>query len=132
MSSTIESVLHETRLFPPSPEFVQQANVSGIEACRDLCAEAERVLITMPMSIEVVEARQACARIGATNCVVFGGFSAKILPERIVDAGATEVITVDGQFRGGREIPLKTVIDEAFALGGCETVRRDRCAGLLE
>jgi hypothetical protein len=55
MSSTIELVLHEARLFPPSPEFVQQANVSGIEACRELCAEAERVLIYMPMSIEVVE-----------------------------------------------------------------------------
>jgi acetyl-CoA synthetase len=221
MSSTIESVLHETRLFPPSAEFVKQANVSGIEAYRKLCAEAERdfegfwgrlarenllwhkpftkvldesnspffkwfhdgelnasyncldrhlktqpdkvaiifeaddgkvtkatykelfhkvcrlanalkahgvkkgdrVLIYMPMSIEVVEAMQACARIGATHSVVFGGFSAKSLQERIVDAGATEVITADGQFRGGREIPLKPVVDEAFSMGGCEKVR---------
>jgi acetyl-CoA synthetase len=221
MSSTIESVLHETRLFPPSAEFVKQANVSGMEAYRKLCAEAERdfegfwgrlareyllwhkpftkvldesnspffkwfhdgelnasyncldrhlktqpdkvaiifeaddgkitkatykelfhkvcklanalkahgvkkgdrVLIYMPMSIEVVEAMQACARIGATHSVVFGGFSAKSLQERIVDAGATEVITADGQFRGGREIPLKPVVDEAFAMGGCEKVR---------
>jgi len=221
MSSTIESVLHESRVFPPSPEFVKQANISGMEAYRKLYAEAEkdfegfwgrlakehllwhkpftkvldeskapffrwfhdgelnashncldrhlktqpdkvaiifeaddgkvtkityqalyhevcrlanalkahgvkmgdRVLIYMPMSIQVVVAMQACARIGATHSVVFGGFSAKSLQERIVDAGATEVITADGQFRGGKEIPLKPVVDEAFAMGGCEKVR---------
>jgi len=220
-SSTIESVLHETRVFPPSPDFVKQANVSGMAAYEKLVAEAERdlgafwarlarenldwhkpftqtldesnapfyrwfydgelnasyncldrhlktqpdkvaiifeaddgkvtrvtyrelyqkvcrlanalkahgvkqgdrVLIYMPMSIEVVEAMQACARIGATHSVVFGGFSAKSLQERIIDAGATEVITADGQFRGGREIPLKPVVDEAFSMGGCEKVR---------
>ena len=83
----------------------------------------DRVLIYMPMSIQVVVAMQACARIGATHSVVFGGFSAKSLQERIVDAGATEVITADGQFRGGKEIPLKPVVDEAFAMGGCEKVR---------
>jgi len=221
MSSTIESVLQETRVFPPSAEFVKQANISGMEAYRKLCAEAERdfegfwgrlakehvlwhkpftkvldeskapffrwfydgelnashncldrhlktqpdkvaiifeaddgkvtritykalyhevcklanalkahgvkmgdrVLIYMPMSIQVVVAMQACARIGATHSVVFGGFSAKSLQERIIDAGATEVITADGQFRGGKEIPLKPVVDEAFAMGGCDKVR---------
>jgi len=221
MAATIESVLHETRVFPPSEAFVKQANVSGMAAYRALCDEAERdfegfygrlakehltwskpftkvldesnapffkwfsdgelnasyncldrhlktqpdktaiifeaddgkvtkvtyrelhqrvcqlanalrahgikqgdrILIYMPMSIEVIQAMQACARIGATHSVVFGGFSAKSLQERIVDAGATEVITADGQFRGGREIPLKPVVDEAFAMGGCEGVR---------
>jgi acetyl-CoA synthetase len=221
MAAHIESVLSEKRVFPPSPEFVKQANVSGMAAYKALCDEAERdfegywgrlarehlswskaftkvldesnapffkwfhdgelnasyncldrhlktqpdkvaiifeaddgkvtrityrqlyhkvcrlanalrahgikqgdrVLIYMPMSIEVVEAMQACARIGATHSVVFGGFSAKSLQERIIDAGATEVITADGQFRGGREIPLKPVVDEAFAMGGCEKVR---------
>jgi len=221
MAATIESVLHETRIFPPSEAFVKQANVSGMAAYRALCDEAERdfegffgrlgkehlswskpftkvldesnapffkwfadgelnasyncldrhlktqpdktaiifeaddgkvtkityrelhqrvcqlanalkahgikqgdrILIYMPMSIEVIQAMQACARIGATHSVVFGGFSAKSLQERIVDAGATEVITADGQFRGGREIPLKPVVDEAFAMGGCEKVR---------
>jgi acetyl-CoA synthetase len=221
MASTIESVLQETRVFPPSADFAKQANVSGMEAYSKLCAEADkdfegfwgrlarehidwhkpfskvldeskapffkwfhdgelnasyncldrhlksqpdklaiifeaddgkvtrityrelygkvcqlanalkghgvnqgdRVLIYMPMSIEVVMAMQACARIGATHSVVFGGFSAKSLQERIVDAGATEVITADGQFRGGKEIPLKPVVDEAFAMGGCEKVR---------
>ncbi len=83
----------------------------------------DRVLIYMPMSIQVVAAMQACARIGATHSVVFGGFSAKSLQERIIDAGATEVITADGQFRGGKEIPLKPVVDEALAMGGCEGVR---------
>jgi len=220
-SKTIESVLNETRLFPPSAEFVKQANISGLAAYDELCAEAERdftgfwgrlareqvlwhkpftqvldesnapffkwfhdgelnasyncldrhlktqpdklaiifeaddgkvtkvtyrqlyhkvcqlanalkvhgvrqgdrVLIYMPMSIEVVIAMQACARIGATHSVVFGGFSAKSLQERIIDAGATEVITADGQFRGGREIPLKPAVDEAIAMGGCGKVK---------
>ncbi|HYN13938.1 MAG TPA: acetate--CoA ligase, partial [Burkholderiales bacterium] len=221
MSSNIETVLQEKRVFPPPPEFVKQANISGMEAYRKLCAEAEkdfegfwarlaretllwskpftktldeskapffrwfydgelnasfncldrhlktqpdkvaiifeaddgkvtritykqlyhevcklanalhahgikkgdRVLVYMPMSIQVVVAMQACARIGATHSVVFGGFSAKSLQERIIDAGATEVITADGQFRGGKEIPLKPVVDEAFAMGGCQKVR---------
>src|SRR5262249_35783474 len=85
--------------------------------------QGDRVLIYMPMSIQVVVAMQACARIGATHSVVFGGFSAKSLQERIIDAGATDVITADGQFRGGKEIALKPVVDEAFAMGGCEAVR---------
>ncbi|MSQ63642.1 MAG: acetate--CoA ligase [Betaproteobacteria bacterium] len=221
MSSRIESVLSETRVFPPSAEFVKQANISGMDAYRGMVAEAEkdfegfwaklakehllwhkpftktldeskapffrwfydgetnasyncldrhlktqpdktaiifeaddgkvtrisykalyhevcklanalkhhgiktgdRILIYMPMSIQVVVAMQACARIGATHSVVFGGFSAKSLQERIIDAGATEVITADGQFRGGKEIPLKPVVDEAFAMGGCDAVR---------
>ncbi len=219
--STIESVLQETRVFPPPAELVGKANISGMAAYEALCKEAERdfegfwarqareallwhkpftktldeskapffrwfhdgelnasyncldrhlrtqpdkvaiifeaddgkvtkvtykelyhrvcqlsnalkahgvnlgdrVLIYMPMSIEAVVAMQACARIGATHSVVFGGFSAKSLQERIIDAGATEVITADGQFRGGKEIPLKPVVDEAFAMGGCEKVR---------
>ena len=221
MSSQIESVLSETRVFPPSPAFVKQANISGMDAYRKLCAEAEkdfegywarqakehllwhkpftktldeskapffrwfydgetnaswncldrhlktqpdktaiifeaddgkvtkityqqlyhevcrfanglkamgirtgdRVIIYMPMSIQAVVAMQACARIGAIHSVVFGGFSAKSVHERILDTGAIAVLTADGQFRGGKEIPLKPVIDEAFALGGCETVK---------
>src|SRR5690606_18224666 len=83
----------------------------------------DRVLIYMPMSIQAVVAMQACARIGATHSVVFGGFSAKSVHERIIDAGAVAVITADGQFRGGKEIPLKPVVDEALAMGGCEAIR---------
>jgi acetyl-CoA synthetase len=85
--------------------------------------KGERALIYMPMSIEVVVAMQACARLGITHSVVFGGFSAKSVQERIVDAGATLVITADEQMRGGKAIPLKAAIDEAFAMGGCEGVR---------
>jgi acetyl-CoA synthetase len=219
-SGNIETVLQEKRVFPPRPEFVKQANISGMEAYRKLCAEAEkdfegfwarlaretllwskpftqtldetkspffrwfydgelnasyncldrhlktqpdktaiifeaddgkvtrityqalykevcrfanglktlgvklgdRVLIYMPMSIQAVVAMQACARIGATHSVVFGGFSAKSVQERIIDAGAVAVITADGQFRGGKEIPLKPVVDEALGMGGCEKI----------
>ncbi|MBZ0248193.1 MAG: acetate--CoA ligase [Burkholderiales bacterium] len=85
--------------------------------------KGERVLVYMPMSVEAVVAMQACARIGATHSVVFGGFSAKSLQERIIDAGAIAVITADGQFRGGKEIPLKPAVDEALAMGGCDTIR---------
>ncbi len=221
MSSTIESVLQETRVFPPAADFVKQANISGMEAYKALCAEADRdfegfwgrlakenvlwhkpftrvldeakapffrwyhdgelnasyncldrhlktqpdkvaivfeaddgkvtkitykalyhevcklanglkargiqqgdrVIIYMPMSIQAVVAMQACARIGATHSVVFGGFSGKSLQERIIDAGAVAVITADGQFRGGKEIPLKPVVDEGIAMGGCEGIK---------
>jgi acetyl-CoA synthetase len=219
--STIESVLHESRVFEPGADFLAQSNIKGMEEYRALCAEAEadytgfwgrmareqllwhkpftqvldesnapffqwfadgklnvsyncldrhletqpnkvaiifeaddgsvtkvtyrqlyhrvcqfanglkklgiakgdRVLIYMPMSVEAVVAMQACARIGATHSVVFGGFSAKSLQERIIDAGAVAVITADGQFRGGKEIPLKPAVDEAFAMGGCDVVK---------
>jgi acetyl-CoA synthetase len=220
-TKTIESVLSENRVFPPSTAFAKQAAISGMDAYRKLFAEAEkdftgfwaklarehvlwskpftqvldeskapffkwfsdgelnasyncldrhlktqpdktaiifeaddgkvtritykelyrrvcmmanglkslgikkgdRVIIYMPMSIEVVVAMQACARIGAIHSVVFGGFSAKSLQERIIDAGAVAVLTADGQFRGGREIPLKPAVDEALGLGGCESIK---------
>jgi len=221
MSSTIESVLQEKRVFTPAPAFVKQANISGMDAYRKMAAEAERdfegfwaklaretllwskpftkvldeskapffrwfydgelnasyncldrhlktqpdktaiifeaddgkvtkitykalyhevckfanalkakgikqgdrVLIYMPMSIQAVVSMQACARIAATHSVVFGGFSAKSVQERIIDAGAVAVITADGQFRGGKEIPLKPVVDEALGMGGCEAIK---------
>ncbi len=216
----IQSVLHETRVFNPSDEFVKQANVSGMENYRALCKaaeqdyagfwaklaretllwkkpftrsldesnapffkwfedgvlnvsyncldrhltsqpektaiifeaddgtvtkinyrdlharvcqfanalksrgirEGERVVIYMPMSIEVVIAMQACARIGAIHSVVFGGFSSKSLHERITDAGACAVITADAQMRGGKVMPLKPAVDEALGMGGCGMV----------
>jgi len=218
--SNIESVLNEMRVFEPSAEFVNQANVSGMPAYQALCKSAEqdypgfwaklaretlqwkkpftksldesnapffkwfedgelnvsyncldihladqpekiaiifeaddgkvskvsyrelhgrvcqfanglksrgikkgdRVVIYMPMSIEAVVAMQACARIGAIHSVVFGGFSAQSLHERITDAKACAVITADAQMRGGKQMPLKPIVDEALSTGGCEFV----------
>lgn len=218
---SIESVLHENRVFAPSAETVSQAAVSGMPAYQQLCTEAkndyegfwaklarellvwhkpftktlnqdnapfykwfedgelnvsancldkhlntipnktaiifegdngdvktvtykelyhqvcqfanglkklnlklgDRVIIYLPMGIEAVVAMQACARIGLIHSVVFGGFSAKSLNERIIDAGAVAVITSDGQFRGGKTLPLKQAVDEGIAMGGCESIQ---------
>ena len=220
--STIQSVLTENRIFPPSEAFVAQANVSGMDAYKALCDEAhqdyaaywarlarehlswqtpfsqsldesnapffrwfadgklnasynsidrnieaglgdktalifeadggevtkvsynemlervsrfanalkslgvqkgDRVIIYLPMSIEGVVAMQACARIGATHSVVFGGFSAQSLRDRIEDAKAVMVITADAQRRGGKALALKPAVDEALALDGCDSIR---------
>jgi acetyl-CoA synthetase len=223
---SIESVLHENRVFKPSEAFKQQANVSGMAAYNALCAEfaadyesawaklarellvwskpftktlnedkapfykwfedgelnvsancldkhlntipnkvaiifegdngntknvtykelytqvcqfanglkklnlniGDRVIIYLPMGIEAVVAMQACARLGLIHSVVFGGFSAKSLCERIVDAEASAVITSDGQFRGGKTLPLKQAVDEGIAQAksefGCESVQK--------
>ncbi len=86
--------------------------------------KGDRVVIYMPMSAEAVIAMQACARIGAIHSVVFGGFSAKSLHERIVDAQAKLVITADAGMRGGRATALKSAVDEALTLGGAECVSR--------
>ena len=85
--------------------------------------KGDRVVIYMPMTIEGVVAMQACARIGATHSVVFGGFSAKALQERIQNASAVAVITANYQLRGGKELPLKAIVDEGIALGGCECIQ---------
>lgn len=219
---SIESVLHENRVFAPSADFVKAANVSGMTAYNALCAEAaadyegfwaklarellvwhkpftktlnqdnapfykwfedgelnvsancldkhlntipnkiaiifeaddgstknvtykelyhqvcqfanglkklnlhigDRVVIYLPMGIEAIAAMQACARIGLTHSVVFGGFSAKSINERIIDAGAKAVITSDGQFRGGKTMPLKAAVDEGIAMGGCGSIQQ--------
>ncbi len=84
----------------------------------------DRAVVYLPMSIEAVVVMQACARLGIIHSVVFGGFSAKSLQERIVDTGAVLVFTADAQVRGGRTIPLKATLDEAFSLGGCQSVRQ--------
>ena len=219
---SIESVLHENRVFEPSQAFKQQATVSGMAAYKALCAEFDadyagtwaklarellvwhkpftkalneekapfykwfedgelnvsancldkhlatipnktaiifeaddgtskkvtyielyhqvcqfanglkslnlsfgsRVIIYLPMGIEAVVAMQACARIGLIHSVVFGGFSAKSIHERILDAGAAAIITSDGQHRGGKTLPLKNAVDEAIAMGVCESIQK--------
>ena len=85
--------------------------------------KGDRVIIYMPMSVEGVVAMQACARIGAIHSVVFGGFSAKSLEERILDAGAVAVITADAQCRGGKALALKPAVDEGIALTGSNQIK---------
>ena len=97
-------------------QFANALKADGIQ-------KGDRVLIYMPMTLEGVIAMQACARIGATHSVVFGGFSAKALQERIIDAGAVAVITSNFQMRGGKELPLKAIVDEGIAMGGCESIK---------
>jgi len=100
------------------------------EVCR--CANAlkaqgvrrgDRVVIYMPLVPEIVVAMQACARIGAIHSVVFGGFSATSLKDRIEDAGAKLLITADGGWRGGKVTELKVAADQALA-AGCPTIER--------
>ena len=85
--------------------------------------KGDRVMIYISMSIDGVAAMQACARIGATHSVVFGGFSAQSLRDRIEDTGAVAVITADQQVRGGKHLPLKAIVDEAINLGGCGSIK---------
>jgi acetyl-CoA synthetase len=85
--------------------------------------KGDRVVVYMPMSVEGVVAMQACARIGATHSVVFGGFSAQSLRDRIEDAGAVMVITADEQARGGKHLPLKAIVDEALAMPGTGSIK---------
>src|SRR5210317_1544388 len=84
----------------------------------------DRVIIYLPMGIEAIVAMQACARIGLTHSVVFGGFSAKSIQERVIDAQAKAIITADYQNRGGKELPLKQAVDEAIQLGNCESIEK--------
>lgn len=83
--------------------------------------KGDRVCIYLPMIPELAIAVLACARIGAIHSVVFAGFSATALADRIQDAQANLVITADGLNRGSKEIPLKSVIDEA--LENCDSVK---------
>ncbi len=84
--------------------------------------KGDRVCIYMGMIPELAIAVLACARIGAIHSVVFGGFSAQSIADRLLDAQATFIVTCDGAFRGGKDIPLKDVIDDALI--GNKTVQR--------
>ena len=94
--------------------FANALKNSGIEA-------GDRIVIYMPMVPEAVVAMQACARIGAVHSVVFGGFSANALRDRINDASAKMVITADGGRRGGSIVELKAATDAALA-AGCDSI----------
>ncbi len=84
--------------------------------------KGDRICIYMPMVPELAIAVLACARIGAIHSVVFGGFSAQSIADRINDATCSLVITADGGFRGAKDIPLKNVIDDALVQ--CPSVKK--------
>jgi acetyl-CoA synthetase len=84
--------------------------------------KGDRVCIYMPMVPELAIAVLSCARVGAIHSVVFGGFSAQSIADRINDAQCSLVITADGGFRGTKEIPLKSVIDDALVQ--CRSVNK--------
>src|SRR6187401_984433 len=89
---------------------------------RNRIRKGDRVIIYMPAIPEAAIAMLACARIGAIHSVVFGGFSAESIRDRIADCGATAVITADGGYRRGAIVPLKKNVDEA--LKGRTTIKR--------
>ncbi|QJD79621.1 acetate--CoA ligase [Spirosoma rhododendri] len=89
---------------------------------RNGVVKGDRVCIYMPMVPELAIAVLACARIGAVHSVVFGGFSAQSIADRINDAQCKVVITADGSYRGNKEVPLKNTVDDALI--GCPSVKR--------
>ena len=108
-------VLTYRELFNKVCQFANVLKNNGVK-------KGDRVCIYMGMIPELAIAVLACARIGAIHSVVFGGFSAQSIADRIQDAQASLVITCDGAFRGGKDIPLKSVIDDA--LMACPSVKK--------
>jgi len=95
-------------LFTMTCQFANAMTANGVQ-------KGDRVIIYMPMVPEAAIAMLACARIGAVHSVVFAGFSATSLADRIEDCSAKMVLTSDGNFRGNKSIPVKEVVDEALA-----------------
>jgi len=119
-------------IWEPDDPAAEPRRISYAELHREVCRFAnvlkaqgvetgDRVVIYMPMIPEVIIAIQACARIGAIHSVVFGGFSANALRERIEDAGARLLVTADGGWRGGQIVELKAAADRALD-AGCPSV----------
>jgi len=108
-------VLTYSKLLEKVCQFAQVLKNNGVQ-------KGDRVCIYMGMIPELAIAVLACARIGAIHSVVFGGFSAQSIADRLLDANATFIVTCDGAFRGAKDIPLKSVIDDALI--GNKTVKR--------
>lgn len=106
---TYKQLHHQVQLF------AQVLKQNGVQ-------KGDRVCIYMGMVPELAIAVLACARIGAIHSVIFGGFSAQSIADRLIDAQARIVITCDGAYRGNKEIPLKSVIDDALVQ--CSFVQR--------
>ena len=96
-------------------QFAQVLHNNGVR-------KGDRICLYMPMVPELAIAVLACARIGAIHSVIFGGFSAQSIADRIHDAGCRLVITADGAYRGNKEIPLKETIDDALVQ--CPSVQK--------
>ena len=95
-------------------ELYEQVNCMAAVLKQKGVSKGDRVIIYMPVLIELPVVMLACARIGAVHSVVFGGFSAEALANRINDCGARLVVTVDGSFRAGKPVPLKNTVDAAL------------------
>ena len=108
-------VLTYSKLLEKVCQFAQVLKNNGVQ-------RGDRVCIYMGMIPELAIAVLACARIGAIHSVVFGGFSAQSIADRLLDANATYIVTCDGAYRGAKDIPLKSVIDDALI--GNKTVKR--------
>ena len=96
-------------------QFTQVLKNNGVK-------KGDRVCLYMGMIPELAIAVLACARMGAIHSVVFGGFSAQSIADRLQDAGAEFIVTCDGAFRGGKDIPLKNIIDDALI--GNHTIKK--------
>ncbi|NOU48827.1 MAG: acetate--CoA ligase [Bacteroidales bacterium] len=99
-------------LFDKVNQFALILKQQGIE-------KGDRVAIYMPMVPELAITMLACARIGAVHSVIFAGFSAQSLADRIIDAGAKLLVTSDGGYRGSKTIPIKQIADEAMESCKC-------------
>ncbi|MFN8289051.1 MAG: acetate--CoA ligase [Chitinophagaceae bacterium] len=108
-------VVTYNRLYKRVCQVAQMLRNNGVK-------KGDRVCIYMGMVPELVYAILGCARIGAIHSVIFGGFSAQSIADRLEDAKAEYIITCDGAYRGGKDIPLKAVIDDALI--GNKTVKR--------
>ena len=108
-------VVTYSRLHKRVCQFAQVLKNNGVK-------KGDRVCIYMGMVPELAYAVLGCARIGAIHSVIFGGFSAQSIADRLADAKAEYIVTCDGAYRGGKDIPLKDVIDDALI--GNKTVKR--------
>jgi acetyl-CoA synthetase len=108
-------VLTYRQLYDNVNQFAHVLNQNGVR-------KGDRVCIYMGMTPELAIAVLACARVGAIHSVIFGGFSAQSIADRIQDARAEYVITSDGAFRGAKDISLKNIIDDALI--GCPGIKR--------
>ncbi len=108
-------VVTYTRLHKRVCQFAQVLLNNGVK-------KGDRVCIYMGMVPELAYAVLGCARIGAIHSVIFGGFSAQSIADRLEDAKAEFIVTCDGAYRGGKDIPLKSIIDDALI--GNKTVKR--------